>query len=126
MPASLKNSVQCTPVGVADGWHGALWTTSPLGDHHGQLTAVLTDGHGKNIELFASGGDEQGWSPRGATATGTPDSWINHWTGQTFKGPKPPDSHALTDKQWIQFLGSPGAQKFATVYTGTAEVPGGN
>lgn len=77
-PAALKESAQCTPVGVTGGWHGVVWNS----DDHAQL-AVLTNGHGTSIELST------------------------------------PGSHALTEKQWAQFLGSPALQKFANVYAGT-------
>jgi hypothetical protein len=116
MPAALKGSVQCTPVGVAGGWHGALWKTPPAGENRAQLVAVLTNGRGTSIELFTSGGDDEGWYVQGDKRPNGSYTWVNRWTGQTYEGTRSPDSRALTEEQWTRFLGSSAFRKFADVY----------
>jgi hypothetical protein len=124
IPSVLVGKVHCTPVGVADGWHGALWDTPPGGVDAAKQTGVMTNGRGKTIELWGDGDDYQGWYHEGmysigmgGMGSGLPgNTWINRWTGQTSEGSAPPTLHALTDAQWTQLLGAPAFQKFADSY----------
>ena len=121
IPSVLVGKVRCTPVGIAGGWHGALWNTPPGGVDAAKLTAVLTDGRGKSISLWGDGNDWQAWYHEGTYDKGIGvnlpgDTWINRWTGQTYKGAQPPPVHALTEEQWRQFLDSSAFQKFADSY----------
>ena len=127
MPAALNKTVQCTTVGVADGWHGALWREPNSYGTTWQLSAVLTGRRGKTIALNI-GNDDSAWYREG-TYTGTLDNtdstdstntgntkWINRWTGKTAVGRNPPASHVVTEDQVAGFLDSYGFQKYADGY----------
>ncbi|WP_194907600.1 hypothetical protein [Catenulispora rubra] len=124
IPSVLVGKIHCTPVGVAAGWHGALWDTPPGGVNAAQQTGVVTNGRGTAIELWGDGNDYQAWYHEGmytvgmgGMGSGLPgNTWINRWTGQTYEGDAPPSLHALTDAQWAQFLNAPAFQKFADSY----------
>jgi hypothetical protein len=118
MPAALKKTVQCAPVGAAGGWHGGLWNSPPGGVDPAKQTAVLTDGPGRYVMVSGSGSDDEAWYREGTndSGSGLSDTWINRWTGQTAVGNNPPASHALTQKQWDQLLASSAFKKFADSY----------
>lgn len=59
VPAALKN-VQCTPVGMAGAWHGALWRRLNPNSNVWELTAVLTGGQGQAIAVSTEADDVGG------------------------------------------------------------------
>lgn len=123
MPAALAGKAECTPVGTADGWHGALWKDSYMITTGWASAAVVTDKQGKSIQFLATGYDGEAWyqeseyegfqSPQSTT-------WVNRWTGQTSSAANPPASHALTQQQWAVFFTSPAFQKYADSYAAYA------
>lgn len=58
VPATLKNTVRCTTVGVVGGWHGALWQGPDPSSVTSLLKGVLTGEHGRTIGFSAGGADD--------------------------------------------------------------------
>lgn len=89
LPSVLVGKDHCTPVGVAGGWHGALWKNLHDGEA-APFTGVLTNGRGKTIDI------------QGGMNT---DPMITA-----------PPANALTEAQWAQLLDTPAMQNFADSY----------
>lgn len=120
MPAALAGKAECTPVGTADGWHGALWKNSYLITTGWESVAVVTDKQGKSIQFLASGYDGEAWYQKseyeGFQSDPQSTTWVNRWTGQTASATNPPGSHALSQQQWAAFFDSPAFQRYADSY----------
>lgn len=123
MPPSLSGVVQCTPVGTAGGWHGALWRGPEPIDGAGAwtLTAVVTGPQATSIRV-TDGLDTDAWYRAGmydgtlSTSIDQNTKWINRWSGQTAVGKNPPAAHVVTEQQLAQFLDSPAFQAYADSY----------